>query len=291
MKKFLSTTIIVLTTCGLFAQDVKLGIRGGMNLPNIMAGGKNTPVSEGYKSRSAPGWGLFTELQINSAFSMRLGVEYSGMGGKKNGMQAMPAQRLFTEMGNSLGMLAGEAQIAALMQFAAMMPQFYYANLENTVKFDYVMIPLLAQLGTNIGASPWRVYVNAGPCVSFLLAGTQIGKGSSKLYIDESGTATLWDIVPSDQKLIITSMFPGMNIAETMGGEISFGETKVTSEMKSTNFGVAGNVGICYQRNRHNFFLEAGGNYGFITVQKDDVNGSNRLGAASVMLGYAFSLF
>jgi hypothetical protein len=50
-------------------------------------------------------------------------------------------------------------------------------------------------------------------------------------------------------------------------------------------------VGIRYQRNRHCFFLEAGGNYGFITVQNSDANGSNRLGAASVMAGYAFSLF
>jgi hypothetical protein len=50
-------------------------------------------------------------------------------------------------------------------------------------------------------------------------------------------------------------------------------------------------VGIRYQRGRHCFFLEAGGNYGFITVQNSDANGSNRLGAASVMVGYAFSLF
>jgi len=41
----------------------------------------------------------------------------------------------------------------------------------------------------------------------------------------------------------------------------------------------------------HAIFVEAGGNYGFFTVQQKEINGSNRAEAASVMLGYAFSLF
>ena len=84
MKKIIIVTVIsVLAACGLYAQDVKFGVRGGLNLPNIMADGKNTPLSEGYESRLASGGGIFTELQLNPAFSLRLGVEYSGMGGKK----------------------------------------------------------------------------------------------------------------------------------------------------------------------------------------------------------------
>ena len=58
MKKIIiSLSISILTVCGIFAQDVKFGVRGGLNLPNIMAGGTNTPVSEGYSSRLAAGWG------------------------------------------------------------------------------------------------------------------------------------------------------------------------------------------------------------------------------------------
>jgi len=66
-------------------------------------------------------------------------------------------------------------------------------------------------------------------------------------------------------------------------------DTKITGELKSANFGVTGNVGIRYQHNRNFFFIEAGGNYGFIAVQQNDAHGSNRIGAASVMAGYAFS--
>ena len=292
MKKFLiNTVVIVLITCGLYAQDVKFGIRGGMNLPNIMAGGNNTPVSEGYKSRTAVGWGLFTELQINPVISLRLGVEYSGMGGKKDGMQAMPTQRLITETGSSVGLgMSAEQQAAlgGLLMWANSNP-YYYANIKNTTKFDYVMIPLMAQFSRDIGQSPWRVYVNAGPFVSFLLTGKQYSKGTSSLFTDASGTTSLWENVPPPIQEIISGVFPGM--VNMLSEPVTFGTTNVTGELRSTNFGITGNVGIRYQCKRNYFFLEAGGNYGFITVQNDSSNGSNRIGAASVMAGYAFSLF
>jgi len=289
-KLCLALFVSLFLVCNIsLAQDVKFGIRGGMNLPSIMAGGKSTPVSEGYQSRTAVGWGLFTELQLNPKFSLRLGVEYSGMGGKKDGMQAMPTMRLITEMGNSIGMGVTDQQLAALGALMVGLPPYYYANVENTVKFDYVMLPLMAQFGWDIGQSPWRVYVNAGPFASFLLSGKQVSKGSSKLYYNDSGASTLWDVLPVEVKGFVSSEFPA--IGETLGGEIPFGTTNITGELKSTNFGITGNAGIRYQCNRNYFFLELGGNYGFITVQDDDVNGSNRIGAASVMVGYAFSLF
>jgi hypothetical protein len=291
MKKIIfSIALSILAICGLFAQnnDVKFGIRGGLNLPNIMAGGTNTPVSEGYTSRLASGAGIFTELQINQTVSFRFGVEYSGMGGKKEGMQALPTQRLITEMGMSMGMGISEDQLMALGALAGSLAQYpyYYANVENTVKFDYVMIPLMLQFGWDLGQSPFKVYVNAGPFVSFLLSGKQVAKGTSKFYADASGTATLWDNVPNEAKMFIESQFP--DIGKTFSDEVTFGETNITGELKSANFGIIGNVGLRYQYKRSSFFIEGGGNYGLITVQQDDANGSNRIGAASVMLGYAF---
>jgi hypothetical protein len=294
MKRFIISIItVILATCGLYAQDVKFGIRGGMNLPNLMASGTSTPISEGYKSRTAVGAGIFTELQLNPTVSLRLGVEYSGMGGKKDGMQAMPTQRLITEMGSSLGMGVTEQQIGALVGLQRSIPQYYYANVNNTAKFDYFMIPLLAQFGKNIGQSPWRVYVNAGAFVSFLLSGNQVSEGKSYLYSDASGTTTLWDVVPDEAKGLVQIALPDIYpvMQETLGSEVTFGTRNITGELKSSNFGVTGNVGIRYQHKRNYFFLEAGGNYGFVTVQDDTANGSNRLGAASVMVGYAFSLF
>jgi hypothetical protein len=123
MKKvFISAAIFLSVACASYAQDVKFGIRGGLNLPNITAGGAATPVSEGYKSRLATGAGIFTEVQFTPMLSFRLGVEYSGQGGKKSGMQAMPMQRFVTGISNSVGMAITEEQMAALGARSTQMP-------------------------------------------------------------------------------------------------------------------------------------------------------------------------
>ena len=128
-KSVINAAAIVLTTCVLHAQNVNFGVRGGLNVPNLMAGGNDTPLSEGYSSRLAPGFGIFTELQLNPTFSFRFGVEYSGMGGKKDGMQAMPTARLITELGSSFGMggMTPEQQMAlgGLFAWSEATPYFY----------------------------------------------------------------------------------------------------------------------------------------------------------------------
>jgi len=297
MKKIIFSTIItVLTLNGLYAQDVKFGIRGGANMSS-MATVKKTPASEGYDGLLAPAFGIFTELQLNPATSFRFGVDYSGFGGKKNGMQALPMQRLLNEIGNTVGMGITQQHIEALGGFAYFMPDYYYANFDNSVKIDYVMIPLLAQFGRNVGQTPWHVYVNAGPCISLILSGKQIAKGNSKMFIDNSGTASLWDLVellpPIPDRPPIPDMllgaFPGID--KMLGDPVDFGETNITGEMKSVNLGFTGNVGIRYKHNRNYFFLELGGNYSFLTAQDDETNGSNRFSSFSIMAGYAISLF
>ncbi|MDR1673543.1 MAG: PorT family protein [Bacteroidales bacterium] len=271
------------------AQNVRFGFRAGLNIPNITAGGNNTPVSEGYASRTASGMGVFTELQLTPAWSLRLGVEYSGQGGKKDGMQAMPTQRLVTEMATAMGTNVDQNIINALAGAAAQMPPYYYADISNTVKFDYVMIPLLAQYTIGLGNSPWSVYLHAGPFVSFLVSGKQVSKGSSRLYADASGTTLCWDRIDPQTQQQLSAIAPAF--AVVLQNEIPFGSTNITGEMKSSNFGVTGNIGLRYRCGRNFFFIEGGGNYGLIAVQQDDTNGSNRLGAASVMVGYAFSFF
>ena len=289
MKKIFFGTIIILTTCILHAQDVRFGIRGGMNMTS-MSTVESTPLSEGYNSRIAASWNIFTELQYNPRVAFRFGVEYSGLGGKKSGIQAVPTQRLITEMGNSIGMGVTDDQLAALGALMMALPPFYYANVDNIAKLQYVMIPVTAQFGWNIGqTSPWRFYVNAGPFVSFILAGKQLGKGTSNMYYDATGTTTLWDALPMPIQGFVANEFP--NISKTLGDPVVFGETNTTGEMKSANFGVTGNIGIRYKFNGNYLFMEVGGNYGLLTVQDDDSNGSNRLGAVSVMVGYAISLF
>jgi len=299
MKKFLiSTIIIAVITGGLSAQNVTFGVRGGINLSNMMPVGEATPLNDGFSMRTAPNWGIFTELQVNPTVSFRLGIEYSGLGGKKDGTQAFPTQRLVTDIAGGLGMIGMllpdvMGEVMGFMNAWSAANPFYYTNVKNTVKFDYIKIPLLAQFGTNIGTSPWRVYANAGPFVSFILSANQVSSGTSRLYTSASQEHTLWSIVEEAIPIpgvsdIISTVFP--NIKATLNDPVTFGTTDITGEMRSANFGVSGNLGIRYQHNRHNFFLETGGSYGLLRVQQND-NGGNRLGALSVVLGYSFSLW
>jgi hypothetical protein len=203
-------------------------------------------------------------------------------------MQAMPTARLITDLGSSFGMggMTPEQQMAlgGLFAWSEATP-YFYSDINNTAKFDYIMIPMLAQFGRDLGTSAWRVYVNAGPFVSFLLSGNRVSEGTSRMYADPSGTQTLWGAMPDQIKMGVAAIFPQME--GVLDNPVEYGTTNITGELRSANFGVTGNVGIRYQHNRHNFFLEAGGNYGFITIQENDAHGSNRVGAATVMLGYA----
>ena len=294
---FISTLVIFLMTNGLFAQDLRLGIRGGLNLPNIMVGGESTPVSEDYKSLVAGAGGIFAEYQFNKTISLRFGVEYSGMGGKKEGMQGMPTFRLLNEMMKAPEMQGFDPGLVKM--FTSQLGDYYYSDISNKVTMDYIMVPLLAQFGWNIGQSPWKVYFNVGPFASYLLAGTQKSKGESKLFTDEKGTKTLWDLIAPYESLMPSFGLTSENIEEikkNLNENIDFGafnngEIDVTSEMQRFNWGIAGNVGFSYQFKRSSIFIEGGGNFGFIVVQKDIKSGSNRIGAGSVMLGYSYSLF
>ncbi|MDR0613251.1 MAG: PorT family protein [Dysgonamonadaceae bacterium] len=260
MKKLkLLAGLLLFSVCG-YSQTVNVGVRGGLSIPNIVSGGDN-PVSKGYSSRIAGGGGVFAELGINNYVSFRLGVEYSGQGGKRNGIQAMPSEQMMA--GITAAMSGGnmEGMDAILSQI----PEIFYADVKNTAAFDYLMVPVSVQIGTNAN-NRWRVYANVGPFVSFLLRGEQTTKGQSKIYMDAGKSQTLWD-------------------------EMDLGSTEViTSDLNPVNAGIQGDVGLSYRHDRHRIFIEIGGNYGFIKMQKDKANGSNRIGAATVMLGYAIQL-
>jgi hypothetical protein len=276
----------VLSLC-CYSQAINIGVRGGLTVPNVVAKGDD-PLSQGYSSRFAGGGGLLAELELNRTFSLRLGVEYSGQGGKRDGVQAMSSSQLITDITSQMGAAVTGEVAGMLDQVAALFPATFYADVKNTAKFDYLMIPLSVQAGKNLNDGPWRIYANAGPFVSFLLRGEQVSKGQSKLYIDATKSQTLWDNIPPAMQYVISAGLPP--VAAVLENGTEFGSSVITKELNPVNAGMQGNVGILYQYNRHKFFIEAGGNYGLIRIQKDKSNGSNHIGAATVMLGYTIGL-
>jgi hypothetical protein len=232
-----------------FAQQFSLGVRGGISIPNLSAGGSNeNPLNTGYSSRLGPDFGIFGEFKISHVFSFQPMLEYSSQGGKKDGLQAFPTPTGFS----------------ALFP-PGMAPTYLYANFKSEAKINYLMTPLLAKFGWNLKPkSPLRIYVDAGPFVGFLLSAKQVTSGSSNVYADEGGQQAL-----------------------TQNPQ-SFDTTQnIKSQLNSVNFGAEGNVGLSYKTGHGNIFVEGGFNYGFLNIQKGTANGKNNTGAATVSLGYA----
>ncbi|MDQ2753405.1 MAG: PorT family protein [Bacteroidota bacterium] len=235
-----------------YSQGISIGVKGGISIPNLSApGGNENPLNTGYKSRLGPDAALFAEFHVSDLFSVQPMLEYSSQGGKKNGLQAFPTPAL------------------AAIYFRAQNqtpPTYLYGNFKNEVKLSYLMLPVLAKFTIPLGSSPFRIYADAGPFASLLLAAKDRTEGNSNIYFDAGGTHPL----------------PGL-------GTFPFNsDSSVITSLNKFNAGVEGHLGISYIIGRSSVFVEGGGNYGFINIQKNKADGKNNTGAAIIMAGYSF---
>ena len=234
------------------AQDIAIGVRGGISIPNLTAGGsEQNPLNTGYSSRQGPDAGIFAEFKFSDLFSLQPMLEYSSQGGKKDGLQAFPTP----------------SQIAAGYEAQNQTPPTYlYANYKSEAKLNYLMLPILAKFGYNFHRSPFRIYIDAGPFLGLLVSAHQVTSGSSEFYADASGQQQL------------------------PYGEQSFNsDDNIKSQLNKVNFGIEGNLGLAYKIKRSSIFIEGGGNYGFLNIQKGTANGKNNTGAATADIGYALA--
>lgn len=254
MKK--KSSLLVLVVAILFsnvseAQNFSLGVRSGLSIPNLTAGGsESNPLNTGYKSRVGPDEAIAGEYHLSSLFSLEAMLEYSSQGGKKTGMQAFPTPSAMAAM-----FPPGEV------------PTYLYANFKSEAKLNYLLVPLLAKFGWKLNNhSPVKVYFDAGPFAGFLLSAHQVTSGSSMIYLDQQGTE------PASQS---PQSFDANN--------------DIKDQLNTINFGVSGNVGFAYNFVKSDIYIEGGGNYGFLNIQKGTANGKNNTGAGTVALGYAYT--
>ncbi|HXB28565.1 MAG TPA: porin family protein [Puia sp.] len=234
-----------------------LGLQGGISIPNLSASGsENNPLNTGYSSRLGPEFAIFGEYYVNSLFSLVPKIEYSAQGGKKDGFQAMPTPTELAQYFEQQGMPV---------------PTYLYANFNSEAKLDYLLIPILAKFGWYLDTQKkFRITIAAGPYLGFLLSAKQVTSGNSYIYLDPAAKDTL-----------------------PVGSQSFDQTTDIKNQLNTTNFGVDGSVGIEYlfgSSQHEKIFFEAGGNYGFLNIQKGTANGKNNTGAATVMLGYAYKL-
>jgi hypothetical protein len=250
--------VVILLTVMIHADaQWEIGVRGGISVPNLSAGGsQQNPLNTGYSSRLGPDFGLSGEYHFTKLFSLEFGAEYSSQGGKKNGFQAFTTPPQLVEYFQSQSMTA---------------PPVLYANYKSQAKLNYLMIPVLAKAGWGLSSqSPFRFYVAAGPFLGILLSAKQVTSGNSMVYLDAAGNEPL----PTGSQ----------NFDQT---------TDVKDQLNTVNFGIDGHIGLSYalspDKHQH-LFVEAGGNYGFLNIQKGTANGKNNTGAAVATIGYSHSL-
>ncbi len=209
-------------------------------------------ISEGYKSKVAENFGVIADIGVSEKFSIKTGVDYAGQGGIRNGQQ--PVTNLPT-------------------QFAQLLPDgtYLYADFNNEATLNYLEIPLMGKLEWG---NKLKYYANAGPYIGILLNAEQKTSGNSPFYLDKYGTMPL---TIQDQPL------PPQPFDAT---------TEINDDVRSSNFGITGGIGLSYGLNRTSaILLDARAAYGLRSIQKDTVvNGESKTGGLFLTLGYLFSL-
>jgi hypothetical protein len=239
-----------MTQAELRAQPLSIGIRGGINVPDIKGGG--TPQSEGYTSRLAPTVGIFLRYDLASRFALQGELMYSGQGGKRNGMQIIFAETLAgLPVPPGIGL---------------------YAEFNNETILNYLEMPVLACYSLTGNESGFNISVNAGPYVGILLNATVVTEGVSTIYLDEAGSMPLQ---------IGGVLLPPQDFSN---------EADVADNLNKVNVGITGGVGFDVSSGRNQFRIDVRGAYGFIPIQADENDGTNRTGTFTMTVGYGFAL-
>jgi hypothetical protein len=169
------------------------------------------------------------------------------------------------------GQKSGVQTIPAIPGLSSFFPpgtQYLYASFSSTIRLQYLMLPILFKYTLALGNSGrWKIYVDGGLFGAYMMNATGSAQGLSKVYFDPA-------------------------LTRQVGSEIvDFDSTgNIKSRLHAGNFGVEGNLGLLYQVHSTALFVEGGGNYGFINLQKTTSNGVNHTGALIFRIGLLFDL-
>jgi len=229
------------------AQDWWVGVRGGPSIPQLSGGGNE--VSRGYSSILAPNFGLVVERTFTTHFSILAEVDYSGQGGERKGLQPITQD------------------IPGLPPLPP--GTYYYGDFKNRSELDYLEIPVLAKYEWALSDN-WRLFVEAGPYIGYLMHAEEKTRGTSLIYTDNQG----------------------LNVAQLGGVDlppVDFSQnTNVRGSLNKVNAGAMAGAGLGYLLDACNMiYLDIRGEYGLTTIQKNtSQDGRSNTGSAAFLVGY-----
>ena len=206
---------------------------------------------------------------VNSGYNSRLGADaavHAEFHLSKH-FSIEPGLEYSEQGGKKDGVQAFAVPADMVEQFpAGEVPPYLYANYKSEVKINYLMLPILAKYRFDL-RKHWDAYAAGGPFASLALSAKDVTNGSSITYLDKQQTQPV--------------------SSETH----SFDNTEnIRKDLHHFDAGISGHLGIDYKLANGSLFIEGGGNYGLIDIQKDGTNGKNKTGAAVINLGYQFRL-
>lgn len=136
--------------------NLQVGGHAGVNISKLCCG--SMTINEDYQFGEGPTFGLMASYGFNKYLSLVAELNYTTMGGKKNGLQAVNGY-------GSNGLL--------------------YADFNNKTVLNYLELPVMARV--TLG-DKFKYYANLGIYGAYLLAANQETSGSSFLYTDKDGT-------------------------------------------------------------------------------------------------------
>jgi hypothetical protein len=159
-----------------------------------------------------------------------------------------------------------------MQAFPNEMPEMYqerilYANFKASVYINTISVPIQLKISIPTVKNV-EVSFNAGMFASYVTSAKFVSSGISQLYQDENG------------KYKISSR------------PVSFDTSFDLKEfINPFNYGCTGSIGISYQLKRSRFFIEWGGNFGFIGLQQDPCRyGYNYTGDVTIQAGYVYKI-
>ncbi|GAA4320405.1 porin family protein [Compostibacter hankyongensis] len=242
-------------------QATYIGVKGGISIPNLSSGsGGENDWNKNYTSRVGPYFGALAEFQFSPLFSLQPEINYAAEGGKRSGKQPFTVPDEYKEM----------------FQQAFPGRDYVYADFNNVSRINYLQVPVMGKFNFSLSRNgKLKLFAQVGPYIGFLVSAHQIVHSDHvKVYINEDDP----DPLP-DQAV-----------------ETFFGSTKLDTsinardELHKVNWGIQGGIGLSLDCGRGKFFIEGGGNYGFMDIQKGDEHGKNHIGAATILAGYALEL-
>jgi len=193
--------------------------------------------------------------------------------------------------------------------------QLLYADMNSTARMNYLMLPVLAKFGWDFGHQQhWRFYVDAGPYIALLVSAHQIVSNANRtLGTIYTGNSTNTPSVGGVIGGAITSLAQNPMVGQLLQAYPDIAQqleqmpnqlasqpsslnstTDIKNQLHTLNWGLEGNLGFQYRIHRNKIFIEGGGNYGLMNIQKkvdgQYANGKNHIGAGTVMVGYAYAL-